>query len=190
MEERSGMNRIWDLCKLLNNAKKLTLLLMICQAEQVGVTVKELVESMRSYGLKATAVSTYLKQLATLGLLRRMRSGMEVRYIYDTYRARAEVREVMEMIRARLVVPGGDADFTRYFRVLMNPFRAKVARRLLEGKSGKMDAICDAFGCSPVLVWAELEIGVEEGMFKYADGEYVLHLPNDAILRRIIELSK
>ena len=26
-------------------------------------------------------------------------------------------------------------------------------------------------------------------MFKYADGEYVLHLPNDAILRRIIELS-
>ena len=37
--------------------------------------------------------------------------------------------------------------------------------------------------------WAELGIGVEEGMFKYADGEYVLHLPNDAILRRIIELS-
>ena len=182
------MNRIWDLCKLLNNDKKLSLLLMIAEAGKNGVPVKELAATMAGQGLKATAVSTYLKQMASLGLLRRERSGMEVRYIYDLYRARAEVREVMEMIRARFA-NGGGVEFVRYFRVLMNPFRAKVARHLLEGKGGGMEDICKAFGCAQVLVWAELKIGVEEGMFAPVDGGYELHIPNDPILRRIVELS-
>ena len=182
------MNRIWDLCKILNNDKKLSLLMLICEAGQIGVSVRELVAAMSGQGLKSSAVSTYLKQMASLGLLRRERSGMDVRYIYDSYRAREEVREVMEMIRQRFA-DKGPVDFVRYFRVLMNPFRAKVARHLLEGKGGSMDEICQAFGCAAVLVWAELKIGVEEGMFALVEGGYELHLPNDAILRRIVELS-
>jgi len=183
------MNKIWDLCKLLNNEKKLALLMAICLAGESGVQVKALVESMKDAGLKATAVSTYLKQLATLGLLRRERRGMKVTYIYDPYRARPEVRKVMAMIRSRLS-SGGNTRFLRFFRVLMNPFRAKVARHLLSGKGGGMADICAAFGCSQVLVWAELKIGVEEGMFECVAGGYELHLPDDPILRRIIELSK
>ena len=182
------MNRIWDLCKLLHNEKKLQLIGIICAAGRDGVTVKAMVPMMADSGLRNSGISQYLKQLANLGLVRRERKGKQVFYFYDTYRARDEVREVMEMIRVRLA-DGGDRRFVETFRTLMNPFRAKIAHYLQSGGDGKAGNLCRVFGCEMVQLMMGLELGVRDGVFSHDSQSYALRPQDDAIVRRIIELA-
>ena len=183
------MNRIWDLCKLLHNAKKLRLLRIICAAGDNGITVKSLVEQMADAGLRNSGISQYLKQLANLGLIRRERKSTQVYYFYDPYRARPEVREVMEMIRLRLVT-GGDCRFLDTFRTLMNPFRAKIAHYLQAGGDGSAENLCQVFGCAMVQLIMGIELGVADGVFAHERQTYTLNPQPDEIVRRIIELAE
>ena len=182
------MNRVWDLCKLLNNPKKVRLMQLVCEAERDGIMVKALVAAMKDDGLGISGISQYLKQAANLGLVRRERKGNEVYYFYDTYRARQEVQEIMEMIRARLKA-GGSLAFLKTLRTLMNPFRAKVAHYLADGKPGDVGVICAAFGCSQAQLFMAMEIGVEDGMFAYSNCAYSLMPQTDDIVCRIIAQS-
>jgi len=161
---------------------------LVCHAGPDGIMVKSLVASMKEDGLKNSGISQYLKQAANLGIVRRERKGNEVYYFYDNYRARDEVKEIMEMIRERSET-GGSLEFLKSLRTLMNPFRAKVANYLSGGGSGEVAAICAAFGCSQPQLFMGMDLGVEDGMFAYADGSYTLTPQTDAIVLRIIELS-
>ncbi len=182
------MNRVWDLCKLMNNPKKVRLIHLVCDAGMDGIMVKALVASMKEDGLKNSGISQYLKQAANLGIVRRERKGNEVYYFYDTYRARDEVKEIMEMIRARSAI-GGSLEFLKAFRTLMNPFRAKLAHYLSEGRPGDVGTICKTFSCSQAQLFMAVEIGVEDGMFIYSNCAYSLTPQTDDVVCRIIALS-
>ena len=182
------MNRIWDLCKLLNNPKKLRIIGLIYLAGKSGIAVKELAVEMSEEELGKSGISQYLKQLAQLGVVRRERKGKTAVYFYDTYRARDEVEEVMELICKRLK-DGGGMEFLPTFRTLMNPFRAKVAGMLKHGMAGNISDVCVKLGCSRQHALMELKLGIEDGYFGCDGGNLWLELPDDEIVKRIVELA-
>ena len=183
------MNRVWDLCKLLNNPKKVALMQIICNAGMDGVSVMSLANVMREDRLGKPAISQYLKQLAQLGVLQRRRNGKLVFYTYDSRRARPEVKEPMELIRQR-VVDKGNMAFLRFFRTLMNPFRARVANYLDAGGNSDIGKICDWFGCSRQHFLVEMRLGMEDGVFRYDGDNVVMAELDDEIVRRIVRLVK
>ena len=184
-------NRIWDLCKALHNPRKAEILFRIWDCENGVAGVGELGEYMSERGVKLSGVSQYLKQLETLGLLMRERDGEHVYYHADLGRAVREVREVAEMIHRRHK-DGGSMEFLRAFGVLMNPFRARVANYLQCGGDGSLEMICQAMKCSVHHFARDIRKGVELGMFVREgcrDGVWRLEMPDDEIVRRVVELS-
>ena len=182
------MNKVWDMCKILNNPKKLRIVEQIYLAGASGVSVKALAGELCEVELGKSGISQYLKQLAQLGVVRRERQGKSVAYFYDTYRARAEVKEVLELICQRLK-HGGGMEFLPTFRTLMNPFRAKVAGMLKCGLAGSLSEICAKLGCSRQHALMELKLGMEDGYFRCDGDNLNLALPDDEIVWRIVELS-
>ena len=181
------MNNIWDLCKLLNNPKKMRLFQSICLAGKQGVSVMALTEEMGESGLGKSGISQYLKQMAQLGLVRRDRKGATVVYFYDVGRARKEVREVAEMIATRISL-GGDMGFVQALRTLMNPFRAKVASLIYHKEAGDSGEICKRMMCSSARLYMAMKLGIEDGIFTYEGGKLALQASGDVIIQRIIEL--
>lgn len=184
-------NRIWDLCKILHNPRKVEMLLHIYDSEDGVVNVGELGRYMSDRGVKLSGVSQYLKQFEVLGLLMRERAGRFVFYHADMSGALREVREVARLVRARHESKG-DMSFLKYFGVLMNPFRARLANYLYHGGDGRMAVICDRMNCTLLHFARDLGTGIELGMFVYedvGDGIWHLNLPDDEIIRKVVEYS-
>ena len=181
------MKKVWDLCKVLENEHRKTLLAEIYKSLDGGCNVGYLVDRMQGK-LEAPAVTQYLKQLEQLGLLRRERSGKYVNYYDDLREASHEIREVARMIRHQMREKGAYEDH-RMFRALMNAFRARVCHYLLNGGDGERGAICDRFSHISKYLSRDLEPAVESGLLTEYVEAYELTPPDDPIVRRIIELA-
>lgn len=181
------MKKVWDLCKVLANEHRMVLLSEIYTSLDGGCNVGFLVDRMQG-NLEAPAVTQYLKQLEQLGLLRRERSGKYVNYYDDMREASDDVREVARMIRHEMREKGAYED-RRMFRALMNAFRARVCHYLLNDGDGERHAICDRFSHFSKYLARDLRPAVEAGLLMEYVEAYALTLPNDPIVRRIIELA-
>jgi len=181
------MKHVWDLCKVLENEHRMMLLAEIYKSRDGGCNVGYLADRMLGK-LEFPAVSQYLKQLESLGLLRRERCGKYVNYLDDMREAEDGVRQVARMIRAEIKEKGMYDDHNM-FRALMNAFRAKVCRYLMEGGNGEKSVICDKFKHFSKYLVRDLQPAVEAGLLSEYVEAYELMLPADPIVRRIVELA-
>ena len=181
------MRKVWDLCKVFENAHRMTLLAEIYNNLDCGANVGWLVDRM-SGRLEAPAVTQYLRQIELLGLLRRERSGRYVNYYDDMRGAASDVREVAALIRAE-IRSSGFYDDHGMFRALMNAFRARVCHYLLNGGNGNKREICERFGHVAKYLARDLRPAVESGLLTASAESYELRLPMDPIILRVIELA-
>ena len=186
-ERKMFMKKVWDLCKVLENPHRMTLLSEIYKSMEGGGNVGWLVERMRGK-LEAPAVTQYLKQIEWLGLLRRERCGRYVNYYDDMREASANVREVALLIRSEIRA-SGSYDDKGMFRALMNAFRARVCHYLLNGGNGDKHEICERFRHIGKYLARDLQPAVESGLLTEYVESYELQIPTDPIVRRVIELA-
>ena len=180
-------NRVWDLCKVLENEHRRVMLSEVYKSMGGGCNVGIMVEKMQGR-LEYPAVTQYLKQFEQLGLLRRERSGKYVNYFDDLSEAAPDVAEVAMMIRDAMITRG-DYDDLGMFRALMNAFRARVCNYLMKGGDKSKAAICAHFEHQPKYLVRDLQPAVESGLLTEYDEEYEFNLPSDPIIKRIVELS-
>ena len=186
-ERKMFMKKVWDLCKVLENPHRMTLLSEIYKSMEGGGNVGWLVERMRGK-LEAPAVTQYLKQIELLGLLRRERCGRYVNYYDDMREAAANVREVAALIRS-VIRASGFYDDQGMFRALMNAFRARVCHYLLNGGNGDKHEICERFRHIGKYLARDLQPAIESGLLTEYVESYELQIPTDPIVRRVIELA-
>ena len=180
---------ICELCKVCNNPLKLEMLVRVHSAKD-GVNVGILADEMFSRGLVLSGVSQYLKQLESLGVVRRYRAGRYVNYFPDLSRATADVRTVVEAIVAR---KGSLKPLAPCFAALMNPFRAKVVAALR--KAGEISAveICEKTEHQLRYLKRDLKAAEDAGLVWSDDSEPALAVyhycePSDPIARLLVEL--
>ena len=121
------MLEICNMCKLLSNPLRLEMLARVYSAAD-GVNVGVLADELSQSGIGQSGVSQYLKQLASLGVIRRIRSGRYVNYIRHEAPEPA-VRKAIEAIASRMK-KNRNRNFAYVFGVMMNPFRARVVDSL------------------------------------------------------------
>ena len=179
---------ICELCKLLNNPLKLEMLLRVYSAKD-GVNVGVLADEMSPRGLVLSAVSQYLKQLESLGAVRRVRAGRYVNY-FPNDAASADIRSVIATIAAR---KGNCRTLAPYFAALMNPFRAKVVAALR--KAGKISGveICERTEHQLRYLKRDLQAAVDAGLVWADDSEPSLAVyrfcePTDPVARLLVSL--
>lgn len=184
------MATVCDLCKLLANPFRLEMLRRV-HASPDGLNVGVLVSDLDRAGIGQSGVSQYLKQLASIGVIRRVRAGRYVNYIASKSPCRA-VQVATEAIVSRLQTEG-DADFVRYLPVLMNPFRAKVVAAV--AKAGRIPAleICEKLEHNPKYLKRDLQEAVDAGLLITDDSavtlaEYGYAEPSDPVARLLISL--
>ena len=186
-ERKMVMKKVWDLCKVLENPHRMTLLSEIYKSMEGGGNVGWLVERMRGK-LEAPAVTQYLKQIELLGLLRRERCGRYVNYYDDMREAAANVRDVAALIRSEIMA-SGSYDDRGMFRALMNAFRARVCHYLLNGGNADKRDICHRFRHLGKYLARDLQPAVESGLLTEYVESYELRIPTDPVIRRVIELA-
>ena len=74
------MKELWQVCRLLSNPKRLSLLRRTYALKEVGLGVNEATDR---FELGQSAISQYFKQLLEVGLVRRERGGRLVGYYAD-----------------------------------------------------------------------------------------------------------
>jgi len=180
------MKHLWDMCKLLNNPKRLNLLVRIYVEKHDGINVGLVLEHSN---LVQSSTSAYLRQLEDIGLIRRERSGRFVNYYANTRSARDEVSVVADMIMERVRRNPKDRAFATHFHVLMNPFRLRVLHHLCENGNGSRAFLCEKFDKEPRILTRDIKPAVDAGLLALDDEESYRYLPpSDPIPRRIIEL--
>lgn len=178
---------ICELCKVLNNPLKLELLLRVHSVRD-GANVGVLADEMSRRGLVLSGVSQYLKQLESLGVIRRSRDGRYVNYYPDLRGASADVKAVVEALVSR---KGSLAELAPVFAALMNPFRTRVVALL--HKAGEISGveICEKTQHSLRYLKRDLQAAVDAGLLWADDSEPALAVyrscePKDPIARLLV----
>ena len=182
------------MCKLLNNPKRMDFLVRLYRdSHSLRDSCLNVGNAQDGSGLFLAATSSYLRQLADIGLLRRERSGRLVNYYPDFTRAAEEVQEGGAMIMDRLREEDGDLSFAPVFRVMMSAIRARVVRYIASGGDGCVEHLSERFHLQAGDLRHYLKFAEEGGMLACdsddPDGVYHYIAPADPIARRIVELS-
>jgi len=182
------MKHLWDMCKLLNNPKRLNLLARIYAEKHDGLNVGLAVEDA---DLGQPSTSAYLRQLEDIGLIHRERSGRFVNYYANTRSARDEISVVADMIMERVRLNPKDRDFAAHFPVLMNPFRLRVLHFLCEKGICSRIFLCEKFGKDLRILTRDLKSATDGGLLALDEDDTYRYLPTDEpVTRRIIELAQ
>jgi len=181
---------ICDLCKLLVNPLRLEILERVCLSKD-GINVGYLVDDMSLSGIGQSGISQYLKQLATIGLIRRVRAGKYVNYVRSTPPI-ALIATAADAIIDRLQKKG-DRDFVRAFGVLMNPFRAKVVAAVAKAGAIPAAEICERLEHQVKYLKRDLQEAVDAGLLDPDDSDTALAVyhyvePADPLVRLLISL--
>ena len=185
------MKEVWELCKKLNNPVRLKVLAEIYAMRPApGVNVGVLVESC---GLNEPTVSEHLSALASLGLIRRRRSGRFVNYYPEISNEHPRIAEIGLLIRERVMTNPGDLSFASVFAAMMNAFRARAVAFIAKSNGATLLDLAEKYDKEMRLVTRDLKPAVESGLISVsaegADGVYRYNPPSDPIAQRIVELS-
>ena len=180
---------IHNLCKLLHNPFKREILLRVYVSRD-GINVGVLADEMDRKGLVPSGVSHYLKELESVGVIRRSRAGRYVNYYPDPKNASPDVKLVVEEFvshNGRLEEEALDA----VFGALMNPFRARVIAALSTAGSIPSLEICQKTGHQPRYLKRDLQAAVDANLI-WADDSgtacAVYHFvpPKDPFVKRLV----
>jgi len=183
------MKEMWEACRRLGNPERLELLRIVYAGGDAGVTGSEIVSASN---LGQAAVSTYLRQLQELGLVRGERSGRQVTYSADWSDASAAVAEIAKMLYDRFVSGSRDTGFAAAFRVFGNDFRLRVIRHVAHCENCSREMLAGVFNRSVRLLTRDLAPAVDGGVLGLvrgeAGGEYRYLPPSDSIAWRVVAL--
>ena len=189
--ERGKMKEVWELCRRLNNPTRLKLLMDVYSPHlndglNVGI-------AMDDNSLKQSATSSHLAALASLGIIRRCRSGRFVNYYPEISDESPNVAEIARLILERGRKNPRDLAFADVFPVMMNAFRAKAVANIALTDGITLLELAEKYDKEMRLVTRDLKPAVEGGMLSVSaegpDGIYTYIPPADPIARRIVELS-
>jgi len=185
------MKEVWELCKKLNNPVRMKVLAEIyARRAAPGVNVGILVESC---GLNEPTASEHLSALASLGLIRRCRSGRFVNYYPEISGDYPNIAQIGGMIRERVLENPGNLSFTKVFPAMMNAFRARAVAFIAKANGITLLDLAEKYDKEMRLITRDLKPAVEAGLISVsadgADGVYRYNPPSDPIARRIVELS-
>jgi len=185
------MVAICEMCKLLNNERRLEILVRVFGAKD-GINVGYLADDMQDSGLGLSGVSQYLKQLERLGIVRRVRAGKYVNYEADTRRADPKVREAVAAI-VPAVRKKGSAALLPVFGALMNPFRAGVVAAVAKAGAIPAEEICEKTNHQMKYLKRDLQEAVDAGLLDPDDSETAVAMyryvePRDPVARQIVSL--
>ena len=123
------MKEVWELCRRLNNPTRLKLLMMDVYSQKLddGLNVGI---AMDDNSLKQPATSSHLSALASLGIIRRCRSGRFMNYYPEISDESPRVAEIARLIRERGRTNSDNLAFSDVFSVMMNAFRAKAVANI------------------------------------------------------------
>ena len=185
------MLEICNMCKLLSNPLRLEMLARVYSAAD-GVNVGVLADELSQSGIGQSGVSQYLKQLASLGVIRRIRSGRYVNYIRHEAPDPA-VRKAIEAIASRMK-KNRNRNFAYVFGVMMNPFRARVVVDV--AKAGAIPAveICERLEHQVKYLKRDLQCAVDAGLLDVDDSDvkdavYRYVAPSDPLVALIVSLA-
>jgi len=183
------MKEMWEVCRRLGNVERLELLRIVYARGEAGLTVGEAVADS---DLGQAAVSTYLRQLQELGLVRSERSGRQVSYAADWSGASPAVAEIAKMLYDRFSSGSRDIGFAAAFRVFGNDFRLRVIRHVAHCENCSKELLAGVFNRSVRLLTRDLTPAVEGGVLGLVRGdggpEYRYLPPSDSIAWRVVTL--
>jgi len=183
------MREMWEVCRRLGNAERLELLRIVYASGEAGVTVGEVVDGSQ---LGQAAVSTYLRQLQDLGLVKAERDGRQVAYSADWSSASPAVAEIAKMLYDRFSSGSRDTGFAAAFRVFGNDFRLRVIRHVAHCENCSREMLAGVFNRSVRLLTRDLAPAVEGGVLGLVRGgagsEYRYLPPSDSIAWRVVVL--
>ena len=119
----SGME-LWSVFRMLGNAVRIRLVGLAFDGGGAGVNVSDAAEAL---GIGEPAVSTYLRQLADCGLLRRSRAGLQVNYLEDK-ESDAARRGIADALREHLRSGGRTDSAAVLFKALGNATRVSALK--------------------------------------------------------------
>lgn len=188
-------NRIWELCRLLKNPKRLDLLARIYREKPGGELCGYMVKEAWNEGmLNQAATSEYLKDLARIGLLRRARRGRMVNYAPDCSNAEPAVRDFAELLRYQMTHGSYDMRFSAYLPPLSNAFRARVIHAVAMRGRMATDELCRLFNKERWALIRDLEPAVKGTLLDSDDGTdpefYIYAPPDDPLAQRLVELAR
>jgi len=188
-----GGDRVWKLCRLLKNPKRLELLVRLYrdyknpQEDGYNVTIAE---DKSELGMSAT--SEYLQDLANMGLIRRKRGGRIVVYYPDFENAKPAIRMFATALRNRLQSGSSDLSFQHVFPALSNAFRARVVKYLSDETSASKKEICERYDKSIKNIDRDMKLAVDNELVALDseddDGVYRYWPPYDPIAQMLVDL--
>ena len=192
--EKGSGGGLCEMCRKLSNPKRFDFLVRLYkdrrEMEFAGLNVGDAQDGSE---LLQPATSQYLRQLADLGLVRRQRHGRLVHYYPDFSSASPCVKEIARMMKNRLLSGSKDFSYTEVFSVLASAFRSAVVRYIAAGGEGRVATLGAFHGKRPSEIIRLLEPAVTGLLLELdsedEDGTYRYIPPEDAIARRIVELS-
>ena len=186
------MIEICNLCKLLSNPLRLDMLVRV-YSDSDGANVGVLADELGRSGIGQSGVSQYLKQLASAGIIRRVRAGRYVNYVPGKAPDPA-VRKATTAIVDRMM-NGKVRDFAYVFDVLMNPFRAKVVAAV--AKAGAIPAleICEKLEHQAKHLRRDLQCALDAGLLTVDDSDvgcavYRYVAPSDPLVELLVSLAR
>ena len=185
------MVELCNLCKLLSNPLRLEMLGRVCLAAD-GVNVGVLADDLSLSGIGQSGVSQYLKQLASTGVVRRVRAGRYVNYVRCDPPGPA-VRKAVEAIVQRMK-KSRDRDFAYIFNVMMNPFRARVLAAVAKAGAIPATEICERLEHQIKYLKRDLQCAVDAGILSVDDSDSQLAVyryvePSDALVEQIVLIA-
>ena len=185
------MVALCNLCKLLSNPLRLEMLGRVHLAVD-GVNVGVLADDLSLSGIGQSGVSQYLKQLASAGVVRRVRAGRYVNYVRCDPQA-PTVRKAVEAIVQR-VKKSHNRDFAYIFNVMMNPFRAHVVAAVAKAGAISATEICERLGHQIKYLKRDLQCAVDAGILSVDDSDsqfavYRYVEPSDELVSVIVSLA-
>lgn len=175
---------LWSVFRTLGNVVRVKLVRMAFDRGAAGVNVSN---AAKSLGIGEPAVSTYLRQLADCGILRRSRIGLQVNYFQDMD-ADASRTIIIEALRYHRRSGGLPEEAAALFKALGNATRVS-ALTVVARKPCDIDGISDRISAPPrtvlrqmcPLLDAEIVALSEKGVFSMLP-------PNSPLRKRILPL--
>ena len=181
---------ICNFCRLLANPLRLKILARVRSASD-GINVGVLVDELSQSGIGQSGVSQYLKQLASMGVIRRVRAGRYVNYVCADAPDPA-VRQVAEAVVQRMN-NGRGRDFAYVFGVMANPFRARVVADVAKAGAISAEEICNRLEHQMKYLKRDLQCAVDAGLLSVDDSDsefatYRYCAPRDSLVALIVSL--
>ena len=175
---------LWSVFRTLGNVVRVKLVRMAFGCGAAGVNVSN---AAKSLGIGEPAVSTYLRQLADCGILRRSRLGLQVNYFVDMDPDSSR-KIIIEALRYHRRSGGKPEEAAALFKALGNATRVS-ALAVVARKPSDIDGISDRISTPPRTVLRQMDPLIDAEIVALGEkGMFSMLPPSSPLRKRIFPL--